>query len=69
MMAFEGGYLGVGPPPTKQKMLHRNSISTMLMPPSSKSRRSCSARGRCQGRDGDSSRRSRLRVPAVAAGV
>lgn len=50
MMALEGGYFGLGPPPTKQKMLQRNSISTMPMPPSSKSRRSCSAgRGRAGG--------------------
>ena len=45
MIAFVGGYLGTAPPPTRQKMLQRNSISTIAMPPSSKSRRNCTPSG------------------------
>ena len=32
-----GGYFGVFPPPTRARMLHRKSISTRPIPPSSKS--------------------------------
>lgn len=36
-----GGYCEEPPAPTMARMLHRNSISTMLMPPLSSSRRNC----------------------------
>lgn len=42
-----GGYLGEGPPPTIARMLHRNSISTMPMPPSLNPRQNCGRSRAC----------------------
>lgn len=39
-----GAYRGDGPPPTIARMLHRNSISTIPMPPLSKPLQNCTAR-------------------------
>ena len=41
--ALLGGYCGASPPPTMARMLQRNSISTMAMPPLANSRRNCEA--------------------------
>lgn len=42
LVTLVGGYLGAGPPPTMARMLQRNSISTMPMPPLLNPRQNCS---------------------------